>query len=53
MRPRVRTLAYWTKDHIAGNIEFNLAGTPCEEVIAGRCATIRRVCKSDSRRTTA
>ncbi len=32
---RVRTLAYWTKDHIAGNIEFNLAGTPCEEVIAG------------------
>jgi formate hydrogenlyase transcriptional activator len=32
---RVRTLAYWTKDHIAANIEFNLAGTPCEEVIAG------------------
>ncbi|MGA2258707.1 MAG: GAF domain-containing protein, partial [Thermoguttaceae bacterium] len=32
---RVRTLAYWTKDRIAGNIEFNLAGTPCEEVIAG------------------
>ncbi len=32
---RVRTLAYWTKDRIAGNIAFNLAGTPCEEVIAG------------------
>ncbi len=31
----MRTLAYWTKDCIAGNIEFNLAGTPCEEVIAG------------------
>ncbi len=31
----MRTLAYWTKDRIAGNIEFNLAGTPCEEVIAG------------------
>lgn len=32
---RVRTLAYWTKDRIAENIEFDLAGTPCEEVIAG------------------
>ena len=32
---RVRTLAYWTKDRIAENIEFKLAGTPCEEVIAG------------------
>jgi formate hydrogenlyase transcriptional activator len=32
---RARTLAYWTKDRIAQNIEFDLAGTPCEEVVAG------------------
>jgi len=32
---RVRTLAYWTKDHIAENVEFDLAGTPCEDVLAG------------------
>jgi PAS domain S-box-containing protein len=32
---RVRTLAYWTKDRIAENIEFELAGTPCEDVVGG------------------
>jgi PAS domain S-box-containing protein len=32
---RARTLAYWAKDHIEGNIEFELAGTPCEEVLHG------------------
>jgi PAS domain S-box-containing protein len=32
---RVRTLAYWTRDHIAPNIEFDLAGTPCEDVLSG------------------
>ena len=32
---RVRTLAYWTKDRIVENIEFELAGTPCEDVVAG------------------
>jgi PAS domain S-box-containing protein len=32
---RVRTLAYWTKDRIAENIEFNLSGTPCEDVVGG------------------
>ncbi len=32
----VRTLAFWQGDHIGRNIEFDLAGTPCEEVIAGK-----------------
>src|SRR6516162_8064756 len=26
---RARTLAYWAKDHIEANIEWELAGTPC------------------------
>jgi formate hydrogenlyase transcriptional activator len=33
---RVRTLAYWMRDRIAPNLEFELAGTPCEEVIGGK-----------------
>jgi PAS domain S-box-containing protein len=33
---RVRTLAYWARDRIADNVEWDLAGTPCEEVIGGR-----------------
>jgi PAS domain S-box-containing protein len=33
---RVRTLAYWAVDRIADNIEWDLAGTPCEDVIKGR-----------------
>src|SRR5262249_19426334 len=32
---RVRTLAYWAGDRIAPNVEFELAGTPCEEVVRG------------------
>jgi PAS domain S-box-containing protein len=32
---RVRTLAYWMKDRIAENIEFDLPGTPCEDVVGG------------------
>jgi PAS domain S-box-containing protein len=33
---RVRTLAYWFRDHFHENIEFDLAGTPCEEVVRGK-----------------
>jgi len=33
---RVRTLAYWAVDRIVDIVEWDLAGTPCEEVIAGR-----------------
>jgi PAS domain S-box-containing protein len=32
---RVRTLAYWSGGAIAPNVEFDLAGTPCEEVVRG------------------
>jgi hypothetical protein len=32
---RVRTRAYWSGGRIAPNVEFDLAGTPCEEVVKG------------------
>jgi formate hydrogenlyase transcriptional activator len=32
---RVRTLAYWARERSADNIEYDLAGTPCEEVLHG------------------
>jgi PAS domain S-box-containing protein len=35
IRTRVHTLAYWAKDRIDTNVEFDLAGTPCEEVVRG------------------
>ncbi len=31
----VRTLAFWSDDHIRNNFEYELAGTPCEEVVRG------------------
>jgi len=34
-RTRVRTLAYWGKGEIRENVEFDLAGTPCEDVVRG------------------
>jgi PAS domain S-box-containing protein len=34
-RTRVRTLAYWGKGQIRPNVEFDLAGTPCEDVVRG------------------
>jgi PAS domain S-box-containing protein len=33
---RVRTVAYWSRDRIVANLEFDLAGTPCEEVVKGQ-----------------
>lgn len=32
---RVRTLAFWSGDELRENVEYELAGTPCEEVIRG------------------
>ncbi len=32
---RVRTLAFWAKDRLESNLEWDLPGTPCEEVIGG------------------
>jgi formate hydrogenlyase transcriptional activator len=34
-RTRVRTLAYWGKGETRENVEFDLAGTPCEDVLRG------------------
>ncbi|MBV8314897.1 MAG: hypothetical protein JOZ53_08175, partial [Planctomycetaceae bacterium] len=34
-KTRVRTLAYWGKGQIRENVEFDLAGTPCEDVVRG------------------
>src|SRR6516162_7943449 len=30
-----RTLAFWFRDHIADNIEWDVTGTPCEDVVRG------------------
>jgi formate hydrogenlyase transcriptional activator len=35
VKTRVRTLAYWADGHVAPNIEFDLDGTPCEDVVGG------------------
>jgi len=32
---RARTLAFWFRDRIADNLEWNVIGTPCEEVVRG------------------
>ncbi len=33
---KIRTLAYWKGDGYMDPVEFNLEGTPCEDVIAGK-----------------
>ena len=35
IKTRVRTLAFWEGDHFLDNFEYELAGTPCEAVLAG------------------
>ena len=37
-RNRVRTLAFWSGQSLAENVEYDLAGTPCEAVIGGATA---------------
>jgi formate hydrogenlyase transcriptional activator len=32
---KVRTLAFWSGDNLRENVEYELAGTPCEEVVRG------------------
>src|SRR5689334_19511241 len=34
-RVRVRTLAFWTGESFAENFEYNLDGTPCQQVLRG------------------
>jgi formate hydrogenlyase transcriptional activator len=31
----VRTLAYWFRDRIADNVEWDVIGTPCQDVVSG------------------
>jgi PAS domain S-box-containing protein len=33
---RARTVAYWFRDRIIDNIEWDLSGTPCEDVVRGQ-----------------
>jgi PAS domain S-box-containing protein len=33
---RVRTIAYWFRDRIADNIEWDVSGTPCADVVRGQ-----------------
>src|SRR6516162_5589027 len=32
---RARTLAFWFRDRITDNVEWDVIGTPCEEVVRG------------------
>jgi len=32
---RVKTIAFWSQDDWAANVEYRLSGTPCERVVAG------------------
>ena len=34
-KTRVRTLAFWNRDRLADNVEYNLGGTPCELAVSG------------------
>jgi formate hydrogenlyase transcriptional activator len=34
-KSRVRTLAFWSRDRLVDNIEWDVSGTPCEHVIGG------------------
>src|SRR5260370_19759389 len=33
--PHVRTLAFWERDGIADNFEYDFTGTPCAEIVSG------------------
>jgi PAS domain S-box-containing protein len=38
---KARTIAFWARDRIAENLEWTLAGTPCEEVLHGKLCHYR------------
>jgi formate hydrogenlyase transcriptional activator len=43
---RARTLAYWKSDRIVPNVEWDLRGTPCEDVVRGElCHHPSGVCR--------
>jgi formate hydrogenlyase transcriptional activator len=39
-KTRVRTLAFWSGQSLADNVEYDLAGTPCEAVIGQRTTAV-------------
>ena len=40
--PHVRTLAFWERDRIVGNFEYDFTGTPCAEIVGGDGVKARR-----------
>jgi transcriptional regulator with GAF, ATPase, and Fis domain len=34
-KTRARTLAFWNKDKLSGNVEYDITETPCRKVLAG------------------
>ncbi|HSP99522.1 MAG TPA: sigma 54-interacting transcriptional regulator [Candidatus Dormibacteraeota bacterium] len=38
---RVKTIAFWSRDDWAPNVEFPLSGTPCQRVVAGELCLYR------------
>jgi signal transduction histidine kinase len=36
VRPRARMRAFWKGDHFGSDLEYDVAGTPCQEVLAGK-----------------
>src|SRR5438105_9813007 len=42
---RVRSLAFWARDRIVDNFEYDFAGTPCEAVLRGGFTHIPTVVK--------
>lgn len=41
-QPRVQTLAFFGEGHLQENIEYDLEGTPCEQVVGQSACTFRR-----------
>src|SRR5512144_1416591 len=33
--PHVRTLAFWERDRVVDNFEYDFTGTPCAEIVRG------------------
>ncbi len=44
---RVRTLAYWFRDRFHENIEYDLSGSPCEQVLRGKLCHYPRNVQQD------
>jgi PAS domain S-box-containing protein len=44
---RARTLAFWFRDRITDNVEWDVIGTPCEEVVRGNLCHHSRGVKDD------